>query len=57
MLLIAHTFLCLSRRLAYLLGQTEINVVTRVLEVLLTALAVQYIANGIVVLLKPVFGY
>ncbi|MBW4492837.1 MAG: MarC family protein [Oscillatoria princeps RMCB-10] len=51
-LLIAYVLMCLSGRLAQLLGQTGINVVTRVLGVLLSAMAVQYIANGAVVLLK-----
>lgn len=51
-LLIAYALLCLSPRLAQFLGQTGVNVVTRVLGVLLAALAVQYIANGIIVLLK-----
>ncbi len=55
-LLIAYILLCLSRLLAKILGQTGINVVTRVLGVLLSTLAVQYIANGIVVILKPVFS-
>lgn len=55
-LLIAYAFLCLSRHLAQFLGQTGINVVTRVLGVLLSALAVQYIADGVVVLLKAVFS-
>jgi multiple antibiotic resistance protein len=51
----AYALLCLSGRLARLLGQTGINVVTRVLGVLLSALAVQYIAHGTVVLLKSAF--
>lgn len=51
-LAIAYVLLRLSRYLAKILGQTGINVVTRVLGVLLSALAVQYIANGIVGLLK-----
>jgi multiple antibiotic resistance protein len=55
-LAIAYTLLCLSRRLAQLLGQTGINVITRVFGVLLSALAVQYIANGIVTILKPLFN-
>lgn len=54
-LLMAYTLLCLSRSLSRVLGQTGINVVTRVLGVLLSALAVQYIANGVVAILKPVF--
>lgn len=49
---IAYVLMCLSGRLAQLLGQTGINVITRVLGVLLSAMAVQYIANGAVVLLK-----
>ena len=55
-LLIAYILLRFSRHLAHFLGQTGINVVTRVLGVLLSALAVQYIANGVVVILKAVFS-
>ena len=44
-LLIAYALLLLSRHLAHFLGQTGINVVTRVLGVLLSALAVQYITR------------
>ena len=51
-LLMAYVLMCLSGRLAHFLGQTGINVVTRLLGVLLSAMAVQYIANGAVVLLK-----
>lgn len=51
-LAIAYILLRLSRYLAKVLGQTGINVVTRVLGVLLSALAVQYIANGALGLLK-----
>jgi multiple antibiotic resistance protein len=51
-LLIAYIVLCLSRYLADLLGQTGINVVTRILGILLAALAMQYILNGLVVILK-----
>lgn len=51
-LLIAYVLLCLSGQLARILGQTGVNVVTRVLGVLLAALAVQYIADGTGALLK-----
>jgi multiple antibiotic resistance protein len=46
-LAIAYVFLRASRRLANVLGQTGINVVTRVLGLLLAALAIQYVANGL----------
>jgi len=46
-LLLAYAALAASRRLARLLGQTGVNVVTRVLGVLLSALAVQYVADGV----------
>lgn len=51
-LALAYILLRLSRYLAKILGQTGVNVVTRVLGVLLSALAVQYIANSAVGLLK-----
>ena len=51
-LLIAYALLLLSRHLAHFLGQTGINVVTRVLGVLLSALAVQYITSGLATILK-----
>lgn len=51
-LLIAYVLLALSRYLAQFLGQTGINVITRVLGVLLAALAVQYIADGTIEILK-----
>lgn len=54
-LLIAYLLLCFSRYLANWLGQTGINVVTRILGILLSALAIQYIADGVVVILKPLF--
>jgi multiple antibiotic resistance protein len=46
-LLIAYIFLRMSARLSRLLGQTGINVVTRVLGLILAALAVQYVADGL----------
>jgi membrane protein, MarC family len=47
-LLVAYLFLRASTRLARLLGQTGINVVTRVLGLILAALAVQYVADGLI---------
>ncbi|OLP15635.1 MarC family transcriptional regulator [Leptolyngbya sp. 'hensonii'] len=46
-LVMTYMILRLSNPLSNLLGQTGINVITRVLGVLLSALAVQYMANGI----------
>ena len=51
-LLIAYVLLRLSSQLSKLLGQIGINVVTRVLGVILAALAVQYMADGILSLLQ-----
>lgn len=45
-LLLAYIFLRFAASLAEILGQTGINVITRVLGILLAALAVQYIADG-----------
>ncbi|MGH8120983.1 MAG: MarC family protein [Gammaproteobacteria bacterium] len=39
--------LLLAARITGLLGETGTNVITRVLGVILTALAVQYILNGL----------
>ena len=51
-LIVAYVFLRASARLARLLGQTGINVVTRVLGLLLAALAVQFVADGAVELAR-----
>ncbi|PZV04458.1 MAG: MarC family transcriptional regulator, partial [Leptolyngbya sp.] len=51
-LLLCYLFLLLSRPLAKVLGQIGINVVTRVLGVLLAALAVQYMLDGLLSLLQ-----
>jgi hypothetical protein len=50
-LVVAYVFLRASARLARLLGQTGINVFTRILGLLLAALAVQYVAGGVVELM------
>ena len=51
-LLLCYLFLLLSQPLAKVLGQIGINVVTRVLGVLLAALAVQYMLDGLLSLLQ-----
>ncbi len=51
-LLLCYGFLLLSQPLAKVLGQIGINVVTRVLGVLLAALAVQYMLDGLLSLLQ-----
>jgi multiple antibiotic resistance protein len=49
---LVYVGLALAARTAKLLGQTGVNVVTRVFGVLLSALAVQYAADGIRTLLR-----
>ena len=49
---ITYVLFRFSKKLADLLGYTGVLVVTRVLGVLLAALAVQYIINGVIVVLK-----
>jgi multiple antibiotic resistance protein len=53
-LLITYLLLYFSIQLASFLGKTGINVITRVLGLILSALAVQYIADGAIVILKDV---
>lgn len=51
-LVLSHIALVVSEPVGRLLGQTGVNVVTRVLGVLLAALAVQYVADGVRGLLR-----
>ena len=51
-LLIAYVLFRLSKQLADFLGQTGILVVTRLLGILLAALAMQYIIDGAIVVLR-----
>ena len=51
-LVLGHIALVVSEPVGRLLGQTGVNVVTRVLGVLLAALAVQYVADGVRGLLR-----
>jgi multiple antibiotic resistance protein len=45
-LLLSYVALRLAMPLGRVLGQTGVNVITRVLGVMLAALAVQYVADG-----------
>lgn len=51
-LVLCYFALRLSRRVGQALGQTGVNVITRVFGILLAALAVQYVADGIRGLLR-----
>lgn len=51
-LLLAWVAMRASSRIAKLLGTTGINVVTRVLGLILAALSVQYVADGVSTFLK-----
>ncbi|NWF58770.1 MAG: MarC family protein [Fischerella sp.] len=54
-LLLLYGFLAIAQTLTQWLGRTGINVISRVLGILLAALAVQYIADGILTLIKKTF--
>lgn len=51
-LLLCFVVLSLSEKISQLIGLTGVNVITRVLGVLLGALAVQYVGDGIIEFLK-----
>lgn len=55
-LVAAYAFLRLSGRITRLLRQTGVNVVTRVLGLVLAALAVQYVVDGLAGLRHVLFG-
>ncbi len=55
-LISAYVFLRLSGRISRLLRQTGVNVVTRVLGLVLAALAVQYVVDGLAGLRAQLFG-
>ena len=55
-LALALIMLLLSAKITGLLGETGTNVITRVLGVILTALAVQYILNGLLVTFPALSG-
>ena len=50
-LLLAYASLRLAGMVSKILGQTGINVVTRILGLILAALAVQYVADGVLALI------
>jgi multiple antibiotic resistance protein len=52
-LILCYLALRLSRRVGQALGQTGVNVITRVFGILLAALAVQYVADGVRGLWRP----
>jgi multiple antibiotic resistance protein len=51
-LLLLYTSLAIAQTLTRWLGQTGINVISRVLGILLAALAVEYVSDGILALIK-----
>lgn len=53
-LLLLYGSLAIAQTLAQWLGQTGINVISRVLGILLAALAVQYVIDGIFALMKQI---
>ena len=55
-LALAFIMLLLAAKITGLLGETGTNVITRVLGVILTALAVQYILNGLLVTFPALSG-
>jgi multiple antibiotic resistance protein len=54
-LLLLYGSVAIAKHLTHWLGQTGINVISRVLGILLSALAVQYIVDGTLTLVKATF--
>ncbi len=54
-LLLLYGSLAIAKHLTHWLGQTGINVISRVLGILLAALAVQYIIDGLLALIRASF--